>query len=177
MRISVLMGSPNTDGSTAMLTESFVRGAEEKGHECIVLNICGMEVLPCKGCVCCGYEGPCVIEDDNAKIRSAILSSDMVVFASPLYYFGFSAQMKSVIDRFCSYSSSINKRNMRSALLTVAWNSDEWTFDSIVSHYRTLVRYLNLRDEGMVLGAGCGTPEMTRRSSYPQKAYELGKGL
>ena len=82
-----------------------------------------------------------------------------------------------MIDRFCSYNSSINRRNLRLALLMVAWNSDDWTFESIVSHYRTLVRYLNLSDEGMVLGAGRGSPEMTRRSRYPQNAYELGKGL
>ena len=177
MKITILMGSPNTDGSTAILVENFVRGAKEKGHECTVLNVCDMKVSPCTGCICCGYEGPCSIDDDNARIRSSILSSDMLVFASPLYYFGFSAQLKSVIDRFCAYNSSINRRNLRSALLTVAWNSDDWTFESIVSHYHTLVRYLNLKDEGMVLAAGCGTPDMTRRSQYPQRAYELGKRL
>ena len=177
MRIVVLMGSPNADGSTALLARSFVKGAEESGHECEVLNVCEMDVHPCKGCLRCGYEGPCSIHDDGDRIRSAILSSDMLVFASPLYYFGFSAQMKAAIDRFCSYNSSIYRKGLRSCLLTVAWNSDDWTFDSIVSHYRTLVRYLGLRDEGMVLGAGCGTPDMTRGSRYPAEAYDLGRSL
>lgn len=113
----------------------------------------------------------------NSRIRSGILSSDMLVFATPLYYFGMSAQLKAVVDRFCSYNSSISSRNMRSALISVAWNSDDWTFDALTSHYRTLVRYLNLRDEGMVLGRGCGTPSMTRSSQYPEKAYEFGKSL
>ena len=175
MRIVVLMGSPNLDGSTAIMAKSFVRGAEEKGHECEVFNVCGMDVHPCKGCLRCGYEGPCSIHDDGDRIRSAILSSDMLVFASPLYYFGFSAQMKAAIDRFCSYNSSIHRKDLRSCLLTVAWNSDDWTFDLIVSHYRTLVRYLGLRDGGMVLGVGCGTPDMTRGSRYPAEAYDLGR--
>ncbi len=177
MRIAVLMGSPNAGGSTAILAENFVRGAEEKGHACEVLNVCGMDVHPCSGCLRCGYEGPCSIDDGCGRIRSAILSSDMVVFASPLYYFGFTAQLKSVIDRFCSYNSSISGRGLRSCLLTVAWNSDDWTFDAIVSHYRTLVRYLGMKDEGMVLGAGCGTLDMTRSSRYPRDAYELGRSL
>ena len=66
---------------------------------------------------------------------------------------------------------------MKSALLTVAWNSDNWTFDAIESHYHTLVRYLNLEDEGMVLGRGCGTPGMTNRTKYPKDAYEMGQKL
>lgn len=66
---------------------------------------------------------------------------------------------------------------MKSALLAVAWNSDSWTFDALESHYRTLVRYLDLEDQSMVLGRGCGTPSMTKHTQYPQKAYELGKQL
>ena len=98
-------------------------------------------------------------------------------FATPLYYYGMSAQLKTVIDRFCAYNSSITRRHMKSALLTVAWNSDNWTFDALESHYQTLVRYLNLKDCGMVLGYGCGSPSMTKRSLYPKQASELGRSL
>ncbi len=106
-----------------------------------------------------------------------IMESDMLVFATPLYFFSISAQLKTVIDRFCAFSSRIHARNMRSALLSVAWNDDDWTMDAVETHYRTLVRYLNLRDMGTVLGTGCGTPAMTKRSRFPQQAYELGKKL
>lgn len=67
----------------------------------------------------------------------------MVVFASPLYYYGMTAQLKAVVDRFCAYNSSLNSRHLRSALLTVAWNADDWTFEALVTHYKTLVRYIN----------------------------------
>jgi multimeric flavodoxin WrbA len=177
MRITVLQGSPNKDGSTAMLVDRFVKGAEENGHSCRVLHVCDMDVSPCTGCIACGYEGPCAIEDGNNGIRSDILSSDMLVFATPLYYFGMTSQLKAVIDRFCSYNSSISVRNLRSALISVAWNSDDWTFEALTAHYRTLVRYLNLRDEGMILGGGCGTPSMTASSQYPDEAYEFGRRL
>lgn len=66
---------------------------------------------------------------------------------------------------------------MKTALLTVAWNGDYWTFDALEAHYKTLVRYLNLEDMGMVLGYGCGTPSMTKHSAYPQEAYQLGNRL
>lgn len=66
---------------------------------------------------------------------------------------------------------------MKSALISAAWNSDSWTFDSLLSHYKTLVRYLNFEDMGTVLGKGCGTPSMTRQSEYIKTAYEIGKKL
>ena len=120
----------------------------------------------------------CFIQkDDTDRIRKKILSSDMLVFATPLYYYGMTAQLKTVIDRFCAYNSSLNRRNLKSALLTVAWNADDWTFEALESHYNTLVRYLNLQDMGRVLGYGCGTVAMTEKSIYPEQAYQLGKIL
>ena len=129
------------------------------------------------GCVRGGYEGPCIQHDGLDGIRSEILSADMVVFATPLYYYGMSAQLKTVIDRFCSANSSITRRHLKCALLAVAWNADNWTFDALEAHYKTLVRYLDMQDCGMILGCGCGTPAMTRATRYPQKAYDLGKSL
>ena len=177
MKITVLMGSPNRNGSTALLTENFVRGAEENGHTCEVIRVCDADVSPCCGCVRCGYEGPCSQKDGGNRIKQSLLSSDMVVFATPLYYYGMTAQLKTVVDRFCSYNSSLTSRNLRSALLSVAWNSDDWTFEALTAHYRTLVRYLNLRDCGSVLGGGCGTRSMTASGPYPEEAYRLGKSL
>ena len=177
MKITVLMGSPNRKGSTSILVEQFKKGAELAGHICDVIDVCHATIHPCIGCVRCGYEGPCVQKDDVEQIREKLLQSDMVVFATPLYYYGMTAQLKAVIDRFCAYNSSLNRRHLKSALLSVAWNSDDWTFEALTAHYKTLVRYLNLEDMGMVLGHGCGTPCMTRSSTYPKRAYDLGRYL
>lgn len=177
MKIIILQGSPNKNGSTAILTEEFTRGAKEAGHEVHRIDVDESDINPCTGCVACGYEGPCVQKDDNEMIRSAVLASDMIVFATPLYYYGMSAQLKTAVDRFCAYNSSITRKKMKSALLAVAWNSDNWTFDSLESHYRTLVRYLHFNDQGMILGRGCGSPGVTRNTEYPEKAYELGRSL
>ncbi|MBQ9346723.1 MAG: flavodoxin family protein [Oscillibacter sp.] len=177
MKIIVLMGSPNQRGSTSILVEQFKRGAEDCGHSVEVLDVCHANIHPCTGCVRCGYEGPCVQKDDTEEIRLKLLSCDMVVFATPLYYYGMTAQLKTVIDRFCAYNSSLNSRHLKSALLAVAWNADDWTFDALEAHYKTLVRYINFEDQGMVLGYGCGTPALTERSKYPKEAYQLGRNL
>ncbi len=177
MRIVVLEGSPNTKGSSDLLADSFRQGAEEAGHVVEVIDTAHANIHPCTGCIHCGYEGPCVQKDDVENIRKKILDADMIVFVTPLYYYGMSAQLKTMIDRFCAFNSSIQRKKMKSALIAAAWNNDDWTFEALESHYKTLVRYLNLRDMGMVLGAGCGTPSMTQHSEFQQRAYDLGKRL
>lgn len=154
-----------------------MRGARHAGHEVQRFDVAKMSIVPCTGCVACGYEGPCVQHDGMDELRRCLLDADMVVFATPLYYYGMSAQLKAVIDRFCSANSSITRKRMKAALLTVAWNADDWTFEALVAHYKTIVRYLNMQDAGMVLGYGCGTPGMTRRTKCPQEAFDLGASL
>lgn len=177
MKIVILEGSPNKKGSSNLLADCFRQGAEEAGHSVEMIDTAHAHINPCTGCIHCGYEGPCVQKDDMVAIRQKILCADMVVFVTPLYYYGMSAQLKTVIDRFCAFNSSIQRKHMKSALLAAAWNSDSWTFEALESHYKTMVRYLNLENMGMVLGYGCGTPSMTQHSKYPQQAYHLGNRL
>ena len=177
MKIVVLEGSPNKNGSSNMLAEQFIKGALETGHQVEVIDAARAKIHPCTGCIHCGYDGPCIQKDEMEQIRESILGADMMVFVTPLYYYGMSAQLKTMIDRFCAFNSSIQRKHMRSALLAVAWNSDDQTFEALEAHYKTLVRYLNLTDMGMVLGYGCGTPSMTQHSRYPQQAYSLGDRL
>lgn len=177
MKIVVLEGSPNKHGSSNLLADEFIRGAKETGNEVSVIDAAHAVIHPCTGCVCCGYEGTCVQKDDMEYIRRQILDADMIVFVTPLYYYGMSAQLKTLIDRFCSFNSSLSRKHMKSALISAAWNSDSWTFDALEVHYKTLVSYLNLQDCGMILGKGCGTVSMTKNSSYPAKAYSFGKKM
>ncbi len=177
MKIVVLEGSPNKNGSSNLLAEQFIRGAKEAGHSIQVIDVAHAKIHPCTGCIHCGYEGPCSQKDDMDGIRQKILDADMMVFVTPLYYYGMSAQLKILIDRFCAFNSSIQRKRMKSVLLAAAWNNDNWTFEALEAHYHTLVRYLNLKDQGMVLGKGCGTLSMTKSSGYPEKAYALGKKI
>ena len=178
MNIVVLMGSPNKNGSTAILVREFMRGAQQAGHTVTVVDAVHLDIHPCTGCVACGYgSSPCAQKDDMERVRPLILGTDMLVFATPLYYFGFSAQLKAVIDRFCAFNGELNAGHKKSALLSVAWNGATETFSALEAHYKTLVGYLNLQDCGAIFGLGCGSPAMTERTKYPRLAYELGKGV
>ena len=177
MKIVVLEGSPNRQGSSNLLAAHFIRGAQEAGHTVTIIDAAHADLHPCTGCIHCGYEGPCAQRDDMEIFRRQILEADMMVFVTPVYYFGMSAQLKILVDRFCAINSSITRKHMKSALLTAAWNDDDWTFEALTAHYKTLVRYLALQDCGMILGRGCGDVRMTMHSVYPDQAYQLGRSL
>ena len=113
MKIVILEGSPNKKGSTHILADCFRQGAEEAGHAVEMIDIAHADIHPCTGCIHCGYEGPCVQKDDVEIIRKKILDADMLVFATPLYYYGMSAQLKKMIDRFCAFNSSIQRKHMK----------------------------------------------------------------
>ncbi len=100
--------------------EEFARSAKEAGNEIVVILAAHSRINPCTGCVSCGYDGPCVQKDDMELIGKEILGADMLVFVTPLYYYGMSAQLKILVDRFCALNGSIQRKKMKSALLAAA---------------------------------------------------------
>ncbi len=177
MRIAVIKGSPHKNGSSNMLAGEFIRGARESGHEILELDAAHMDIHPCLGCERCGMNGPCAQRDDMEKIRDALLSSEMAVFVTPVYYFGMSAQMKMVIDRFYSYTMKLSAKHLKAALIAAAWDSNADVMPYLAQHYQKICRYMNFADCGQILGTGCGTPSMTEGSPHMREAYELGKSL
>lgn len=121
--------------------------------------------------------GECRQADDMAALRDSLLAADLVAFATPLYYFGMSAQLKSAIVRFRSFNGKLAGKRLKAVRLAAAWDDQNWTMRDLATHYATICRYLNFQNVGTVLGFGCGTVPMTRRTSFPQQAYELGRSL
>lgn len=177
MNILIIESSPHKNGSSNLLAEHFMQGAREAGHHVVVFDAARASVHPCLGCDACGMSRPCCQKDDMAQLREELLKADMAVFVTPLYYFGMSAQLKTVIDRFYSFNAKLSSKGLKTALIAAAWDSNDWTMKDLQAHYQTLCRYLNFKDQGMILGTGCGTVSMTKTSGFPEKAYALGKSL
>lgn len=177
MKILVIESSPHKHGSSNLLAAEFRRGAEEAGHDVTVFDAGHTKLNPCLGCGACGMSGPCVQKDDMTVLQEQLLDSDMAVFVTPLYYFGFSAQLKTVIDRFYSFNGQLTEKGLKTALIVAAWDSNSWTMQDVKTHYETLCRYLNFQNQGEILGVGCGTVQMTKRTRFPQEAYAMGKRI
>lgn len=158
-----------------MLTDEFIRGAKEVGAEIYRFDAAFKRVTACSGCHHCGLgSSPCVYRDDMFELNPHLINCDLVVLSTPLYYFGFSAQLKLVIDRFYAINSQLHSPR-QTVLLAAAWNNNDWTYTALESHYETLVRYMGWTDVGRVIATDSGTRGMCESTDFPQMAYELGK--
>lgn len=178
MKILILNGSPHRSGCTMSLIDSFVKGAREAGHaieryDCAMLKIHG-----CTACEHCSNGlHPCVFNDDMTEILQHLQTCDMVVFATPVYYYGPTAQIKAALDRFYSIDNWLREHPKKAALLTVAGDADEKVFAGVLGTYEGNLQYLHWQDCGRITAAGCLTVEDLRKTSYQEDAYQLGRQL
>ena len=176
MKILVITGSPRKNGNSNTLADNFIKGAEDKGHTVVRFDSAFKNVHPCIACNKCGMNGNCVFNDDFNFIKDNIVNADMVVFATPMYYFGISAQLKTVIDRFYSINVKIRHPKKSALLLTYADNS-RIKEQPIKSHYEVLMSYLGWSSVGEIIAPGVWTEGSINKTRYPQMAYDLGKSL
>jgi putative NADPH-quinone reductase len=176
MKIVVVTGSPHKAGTSALLADKFIEGAQAAGHEVFRFNAAFENIHPCLGCDHCGMNGPCIQNDAiEQKLMPHLLDMDMIVLVTPLYYYGMSAQLKTIVDRFYSRTGQIT--NKKSMLMATAYNSADWTMKALVDHYETLIRYMNWKDMGQVLAIGCGSRSLIEQSKFPEQAFQIGKSL
>ena len=176
MKILVLTGSPRKNGNSNTLADNFIKGAQEAGYEVVRFDCAFKNVHPCIACNKCSTSGQCVFKDDFEFIKSNIIDSDMVVFATPMYYFGISSQIKTVIDRFYAINGEIQKTKKAALILTYA-DTSEKEAQPIISHYKTMLSYLGWSDAGQIIAPGVWLEGDIKGTQYPQKAYELGKNI
>ena len=176
MKILVITGSPRRKGNSAILADNFIKGAEEAGHTVFRFDAAFKKVHPCTGCNHCGMDGPCVFNDDFNEVRSNIIDADAVVFASPMYYFGLSAQIKTVIDRFYAINGKIHASKKAALIMTYA-DTAASEAQPIISHYKTLLNYLGWQDCGQIIAGGLWPAGAANGTKYPKQAYMLGKNF
>ncbi|CEO90515.1 flavodoxin family protein [Syntrophaceticus schinkii] len=107
MKVLAVQGSPKKKGNTALLLEHYLRGVEEN-HRNVEINRVFLQeknIAPCTGCyTCIEKNSSCVIEDDMQELYGKIVEADLLIFATPVYWWSISAQLKTFVDRFCPLS-------------------------------------------------------------------------
>lgn len=178
MKITVITGSPHERGTSFLLADKFIEGAEAAGHEVFRFNAAFEDINPCRGCDHCGMNGPCVYDDAvSRQLMPHLLEADVIALITPLYYFGMSAQLKTVLDRFYAKAASLNGSSKRTVLMATAYDDREKVMDALVHHYKAWAEYHSWQDAGMVLAVGCGARRQIEASQYPEEAYKLGLNL
>lgn len=178
MKVVMVKGSPHKNGSSNMLASQFAKGCQEAGHTVVEMDVAHMKIHPCLGCGYCRKNGTnCVQKDDVPEVMDQIISADMVVFVTPIYYFGITAQLKMLIDRFYSYNEKLKSKHMKAVLIVAAMDCKEEGLKALSDHYLKICKYLNFTDCGQILGTKCGSLEATRDSPHMEQAYQLGKSI
>lgn len=178
MKITVLTGSPHRSGTTALLADEFIRGAREAGHDVFRFDAAFEDVSPCIACNKCKRgTRRCVCRDAMEKLNPEMESADTVVFVTPLYFFGMSAQLKTVIDRFYATDNTFRDKPRKAILLAACEDSERKTADALVTLFERMTDYFRWERVGMVLALGCETRPDIEQTDYPEQAYSLGKSL
>ena len=145
-------------------------------REFIQLAGTGAMTLFLSGCGLGALTGPCVFKDAiENTLMPKMLAADLIVLTTPLYYFGMSAQLKIIVDRFYSRTGKLHGK--KSIMMATAYNSADWTMEALANHYETLVRYMEWQDVGQVWATGCGARSLVEKSSFADMAYKIGANL
>ena len=169
-----LRGGSNSE----LLAQECRRGAEEAGHKVTFLRLKGKKIQYCIGCLACQKTEKCVLKDDAAEFVEQVKNADILVFATPIYYYEMSGQMKTLLDRLNPLYPSDYKFRKVYMIATAADDGDE----AFEKAYQGLQGWVDCFEKaelcGLVCGGGIETPnEAKNHKDAMRKAYELGKGL
>lgn len=175
--ILVLTGSPRKGGNTDKLADAFIAGAQQAGHNTVRFSTADKHIKGCIDCQSCFSRGSaCSVPDDFAELAPLLEQADMVVFATPLYWFSFPVQLKAAIDKF--YSFYVGKRPLKvkeCILLVTGGGTDSETYEGIVKSYKLIADFLSWQDSGIIVVPGLHDKDDILKTDGLERAEMLGK--
>ena len=179
--ILVLTGSPRKGGNSDRMAQAFIKGAQSAGHHTEKFEAAFHRVDGCRACRACWKTGTaCVFSDAFRELEPLLEAADAIVFATPLYWFGFPAQLKAAIDKLNTYTVPSCPRSLKireCALMVCGADDDESSFTAIIENYRSMARYMNWADRGMIVVPGVSDKGDIDKTDGVPRAEEMGKGF
>ncbi len=178
-KVLVISTSLRTDSNSDILSTAFLRGAKEAGHQTEYISLVEKEIAFCKGCMACQHsKKDCVIKDDAIVIAQKVKDADVVVFATPIYYYEMSGQMKTLLDR-CNPIYDTDYKFREVYLIATAADTEEKAMDGAIKGLEGWVEcFEKARLAGVVKGVGIEFPgDAFNNSEALQKAYDMGRNV
>jgi len=174
-----IVGSPRKKGNTHLLVERILKGGQDAGAETEIILLGDRTIAECDGCHACWKKKPCVRDDGMNAIYETIAGSDILVFGTPVYWYGPTALMKGFIDRCVYFNCPENRPKIRykSAILAIPFEEeDPATADITVALFRKSLGYLEMNLAGIVLAPGVTKRgEIRKREHILKEGYDLGR--
>lgn len=175
-KVLILSGSPRKDGNSDLLCSEFMRGALEARHEVEKIRVQEKKIACCTACYACRDTGICAIKDDMAEIMQKMIDCDVMVLASPVYFYSVDAQLKAVIDR--SVCRWMEVKNKEMYYIMTAADEEKESMDTTLACFRGYADCVDgAVEKGIIYGTGVYHAGKIKDTQYMQEAYEMGKNI
>ncbi len=176
-KVLILSGSPRIGGNSDILCDEFLKGATESGNVVEKINVCNKKITPCSACYYCkDHDGKCVHNDDMAKILQKMIDCDVLVLASPVYFYSISAQLKAVIDR--TVARWLEVKNKKFYYIVTMADEELSSADTTLACMRGYADCVECGEEcKVIIGNGVYEKGEIKNSKALKQAYEAGKSV
>ena len=182
-KVLILNGSPRKKGNTIFLIQELSRMIIQCGHDVEILNLNDYDIKPCQGCLWCYKDFPlrCIQNDVMNGLYPSVLDSDVIVFASPIYWFNYSAQLKLFVDRLVALhvqgGHSLNGHKFASIFVYGDSNAKESGVHSTIESIDHMIRYFRGENLGVVHGTGGNSLTVQNNSEIMKDLRELAEKI
>lgn len=176
-RITIFLSSPREDGNSDKLAKAFINGAKSASHKVNIVIIREQKINGCLGCeYCYANHGECIQQDDMQDIYHLLEETDVVVFATPIYYQGFPSQLKAVVDRL--YVSENRAFPITESILLATYATPGYEMsEQTTSYFKCLINYHGWKNRGIIMVSGLDERDDIVGNSALDRAFDLGYTL
>ena len=176
-KVLILSGSPRKAGNSDLLCDEFARGALGAGHEVEKVRVATKKISPCAACYFCrDHGGACCFKDDMADILQKMIDADVLVLASPVYFYSIDAQLKAVIDRTVARWLEVKNKDFY-YIVTMA-DEDVSSAETTLACLRGYAACVNgAAEKGVIIGSGVYEPGKVKGTPAMRQAYDFGKNV
>lgn len=176
-QVLIVKGSPRKNGNTSAMADAFAKGARENGNIITEVVLKGKTIGDCMGCgVCQANGGICVQKDDMTEIYEAMKKADVIVLASPVYFYTWTSLMKRMIDR--TFAVDLILKNKKFFLLSAGAATGEEYMQTMINSFRQYISCFQAggNEEGEIFFAyGTNDPSDVKTMPVLEEVYQCGK--
>ena len=175
-KVLILSGSPRKNGNSDLLCDEFMKGAIEAGHQVEKIRVADKNIGYCRACYGCKGTGVCVIKDDMTEVLQKMIDADVLVLASPVYFYSIDAQLKTVIDR--SVARWLEVKDKELYYIMTAADGEKASMETTLACFRGYADCVEgAKEMGVIYGAGVYEAGEVKDTKAMQEAYEMGNGI
>ena len=175
--VLVISASPRKGGNSDTLCDEFIRGAQESGNHAEKIFLASKNIKYCIGCGVCNTTQKCVQKDDMAEILDKMVEADVIVLATPVYFYTMDAQMKTLIDRTVPRYTEIQNKDFY--FIVAAADTERKMMERTIEGFRGFTQdcLTGAREKGIIYGTGAWQAGEIKGTPAVKQAYEIGRNV